>query len=196
MEKYYLYIVLTRTSTIISRLIRFFKKDDYTHAAISLDKKLKVMYSFARKAPYNPLIGGFMQERLDKGIYKLHRELPGKILEVEVSEEQYQKAKSLLEHFVDYRHLYGYNYMGLLHSLNRTAVCYDNRFLCSEFVYYILKESGIADLNKPRNLVRPQNLLALESRIVYEGNLKNLLPPERRTNTGLWGRLSALYEQI
>ena len=43
MEKYCIYIVLTRMNTTIARLIRIIKKDDFTHAAISLDKQLKYM---------------------------------------------------------------------------------------------------------------------------------------------------------
>jgi len=40
MEKFYVYVVLTRTNTVISRLIQLFKKDEFTHAAISLDRDL------------------------------------------------------------------------------------------------------------------------------------------------------------
>lgn len=195
MQKYHVYIVLTRTSTLISKLIQIFKKDNYTHAAISLDKKVNTMYSFARKAPYNPIIGGFMEEKLNKGLYKYHRILPGVIMEIEVSEEQYEKARELLEHFISHSEKYKYNYKGLYHSLNRTEVCYDDRFLCSEFVYYVLKESGIVDFHKPRNLVRPQNLLGIESKIIYEGNLKDLHPSPNKEH-GILGRLSAIYQQI
>lgn len=49
MEKFYVYVVLTRTNTVISRLIQLFKKDEFTHAAISLDRDLANMYSFGRK---------------------------------------------------------------------------------------------------------------------------------------------------
>ena len=49
MERFYLYIVLTRTNTVMSKLIQIFKNYEYTHAAISLDKGLNQMYSFGRR---------------------------------------------------------------------------------------------------------------------------------------------------
>lgn len=191
MQKYCFYIVLTRTSTVISRLIQFFKKDMYTHAAISLDKELNSMYGFGRKVAHNPVIGGFNQERIDKGLYKFQKTLPGVIMEVEVSKEQYERTKSLLGHFISNRNLYKYNYIGLFHSLFHKEVCYENRFLCSEFVYYILKESGVADLNIPRNLVRPQHLLHIPSKIIFQGNLKEV---KSSANTSTKGKLSKLSE--
>lgn len=172
MQKYNIYIVLTRTNTVLSRLIQYVKNDEYTHAAIALDKELKYMYGFGRKVFYNPIIGGFNHESLDKGLYKYQRVLPGVIMEIEVSQEQYQKARTLLSHFVSYCHLYSYNYKGLLNALLHKEACYDNSFLCSEFVYYILKESGITEFNISRNLVRPQDLLSIEGKIIYKGNLK------------------------
>ncbi len=50
--------------------------------------------------------------------------------------------------------------------------CCCNRFLCSEFVYHILKESNIVDFNIASNLVRPQSLLNVDNEIIYKGNLK------------------------
>lgn len=172
MEKYYLYIVLTRTNTVISRLIRVFKKDRFTHASLSLDKDLNQMYSFGRKHFYNPFVGRFRKENINEGIYKFCHELPGAIIEIEVTKEQYENVEELLFHFIKNKDLYKYNYMGLIHNIINKDQCSENRFLCSEFVYYILKESGVIDLHMPRNLVRPQSLLDIDGKVVYKDNLK------------------------
>lgn len=174
MEKCYLYIVLTRTNTVISRLIQFSKHDEYTHASISLDRELKHMYSFGRRTTYNPLIGRFRRENLNEGVYRLCRRLPGVIIELEVSKEQYEKVRTVLGEFISNSARYKYNYKGLLYSLLNKPMCCENRFLCSEFVYYVLKESGIVDLKVSRNLVRPQTLLNLKGRIIYVGDLKKM----------------------
>ncbi len=182
MKKYFLYIVLTRTNTVMSKAIQLVKKDEYTHAAIALDKKLKHMYSFGRKYTYFPFIGRFKQENFNTGIYKFNKSLPVIIIELEVSRQQHEKAKHLLDQFIANSRLYKYNYKGLLHCLlNKSASC-DHRFLCSEFVYYILKESGIVDFRIPRNLVRPQSLLNLEGRIVYQGTIRMYQRPQPKLN--------------
>jgi hypothetical protein len=183
MEKSYLYIVLTRTNTVISRFIQIFKNDEYTHASISLDKELNYMYSFARRNTYNPFVGRFKKEDINEGIYKFCDTLPGTIIEIEVSREQHERAKALLDHFISNSSLYKYNYKGLLDGLLNKPASSEYRFLCSEFVYHILKESGIADFRMSRNLVRPQNLINIEGRIVYEGNLKEIKARKSSWNT-------------
>lgn len=174
MEKRCLYIVLTRPNTIISKLIKIFKKDEYTHAAISFDLGLENMYSFARKYTYNPFIGIFKHESINIGLYKIHKVLPGLIMEVEVSKEQYENVQKLLDSFITKSNLYKYNYKGLFYGLFNKEACNDYRFLCSEFVYYLLKQSQIVDLKIPRNLVRPQSLLNIRNRVIFKGNLKEL----------------------
>lgn len=59
---------------------------------LALDRELTEMYSFARKYTYYPFLGRFKHERLDEGIYKLAKQLPGVVLELEVEAEQYEKA--------------------------------------------------------------------------------------------------------
>lgn len=174
MEKYYLYVVLTRTNTVISRLIQIIKHDEYTHAAISLDKNLDQMYSFGRRYTYYPFVGRFRKEEIDKGIYRISRSVPSVIIEVQVSKRQFEKAQEILENFISNSDRYKYNYLGLIHSLLQKSVCHDYRFLCSEFVYHILNESDIVDFQKSRNLVRPVNLLDIEGKIVYTGDLKSI----------------------
>lgn len=174
MEKHYLYIVLTRTNSTVSKLIGLFTKDEYTHAAISLDKDLNNMYSFARKYTFNPFIGRFKHENLNEGLYKFSKNLPGAIIEIEVSKEQYEKATQLVNNFIENSNKYKYNYIGLIHNLLNKEVCYENRFLCSEFVYHILNQSSILDFNMSRNLVKPATLLNSKGNMIFKGNLKEL----------------------
>lgn len=172
-----IYIVLTRTNTILSKFISFLKNDEYTHASISLEKSLNTMFSFGRKNVYNPLIGSFVKENLCEGVYGLHNNLHGLVIEINVTDEQYNKAEKLLNEFTCNSKSFKYNYIGLMYSLLNKEFYNDKKFLCSEFVYYILYTSKIADLKIPRNLVRPQNLLYLKGRVVYKGNLKNINRP-------------------
>lgn len=174
MEKKHLYVVLTRTNTVLSKLIHFVTNDEYTHAAISLDKNLCHMYSFGRKYIYNPFLGRFRHEDLNEGLYKLCKTLPGIIMELEISKEQYEKIEDLLETFILNSDYYKYNYKGLIYSMLNKPMQEDDTFLCSEFVYHLLRESGIADLNLSRNLVRPQSLMSIKSKIIYSGDLKSI----------------------
>lgn len=175
MDKQRIYIVLTRTTTLLSRLIGFIKNDEYTHASLSLNKNLETMYSFGRKYKYNPFVGRFVRENLNEGLFGLQKNLKGLVFELEVTQEQYIKIQDLLNDFIVHRNYYKYNYFGLIYSLLNLEACREDRFLCSEFVYYLLKECGIANLNKAPNLVRPQDLLNIEGRVVFKGNLKNNL---------------------
>lgn len=170
-----IYIVLTRTDTFLSKIISFIKNDEYTHASISLDESLDEMYSFGRKYTYNPFIGTFVRESFNKGIFGVHENLRGVVIEIPVTDRQYRAAKKALNKFILNRSSYSYNYLGLVCGLFNKEVFFERSFLCSEFVYHILNSSTIVDLNMHRSLVRPQNLLNLdEGAIIYEGNLKNI----------------------
>jgi hypothetical protein len=177
-EKAYLYIVLTRTNTVISHLIRLFTQDEYTHAALSLDSYLQEMYSFGRKHTHNPFLGRFKQERLEHGVYGLAKHLPGVILELEVSPENYAQAAELIDQFRLNHGKYKYNLRGLLYGLVNRPTTRTDRFLCSQFVYYILHESGVVDFHTPASLVRPVDFLEMEARIAYQGDLKKFATVE------------------
>ncbi|MFR7463045.1 MAG: tyrosine-type recombinase/integrase [Clostridia bacterium] len=53
-----IYIVLTHTGTTLSKIIKTYTKDEFSHVSIALDNKLQEMYSFGRLHPYNPFWGG------------------------------------------------------------------------------------------------------------------------------------------
>ena len=43
-----IYIILTHTGTMLSKIIKKYTKDEFSHVSIALDKELNRMYSFGR----------------------------------------------------------------------------------------------------------------------------------------------------
>ena len=68
-----LYITLTHTGTLLSRIIKVFTKDEFSHISIALDEELEEMYSFGRLHAYNPFWGGFVHDGIDTGTFKSFR---------------------------------------------------------------------------------------------------------------------------
>ena len=57
-----IYIILTYSGTVLSRIVKAYTGAEYSHVSIGLDENLTKMYSFGRLNPYNPFIGGFVHE--------------------------------------------------------------------------------------------------------------------------------------
>ncbi|WP_460703730.1 hypothetical protein [Myceligenerans halotolerans] len=165
------YVVLSRSTTVPARLIGALTRDRVTHAALALDPDLEYMFGFGRRGTRNALSGCFRRERLDDPLYERMGSLPGLVLEVSVTAVQHEAIRAQVEAFLLDGHRYRYNFAGLLdHVTGRTREdAY--RFFCSEFVYHVLYQAGVADLRVPRSQVRPMTLLSLPGRVVFDGDL-------------------------
>lgn len=67
------YILLSKTKTVPSNLIKLMTREPYCHTSLALDISLDEMYSFARKGVYNPFNSGFISENIEKGIFGKHK---------------------------------------------------------------------------------------------------------------------------
>lgn len=56
------YIVLTKTGIILSKIVHLIKRHQYTHVSISLNQKLDKMFSFERVDPCNLFVSGLVHE--------------------------------------------------------------------------------------------------------------------------------------
>jgi hypothetical protein len=130
------------------------------------------MFSFGRRWARNPFIGCFKHESLDDDFYSSHSFLPGAVIQFPVSDEQYAGIKSQLWDFLLDSHKFGYNYAGLIGNVVGKGYGSHRRFFCSEFVYHVLRENGVRDAYKPRYMIRPQDLLGLGGKLIFEGDLK------------------------
>ena len=109
-----IYIVLTHTGTTLSKIIKTYTKDEFSHVSIALDNKLQEMYSFGRLHPYNPFWGGFVHEYIDKGTYKRFYKTMARVYSYEVTEEQYEKLKNNIKQIEANKEDYKFNIVGLV----------------------------------------------------------------------------------
>jgi hypothetical protein len=174
------YIVLTDTGTIFTRLLKMYTKHSLNHASISFTKDLATTYSFGRKSHYNPFIGGFVKEDMSG---KLFEQATCAIYSCSVSESVYSQMLETVQQMEKEQHNYKYNFIGLFGILLNRRIDRENAYFCSEFVATILNKGGISFKNKPACLVKPYELIDYgQFRLVYEGKLKTYLLQKRNAS--------------
>ena len=168
MEK--VYIVLTHTGTILSRIIRLITGNEFTHSSIALDKDLEYMYSFGRLNPYNPFMGGFVHEGITLGTFKRFKLTKCSILELPVTKEQYFKMVYAIRNVEKQKEDYHFNVLGLFLVPFKKNRNLEKSFYCAEFVKYVLN-SGETNLNLPE-IIKPEDFKSIENaKSIYKGLL-------------------------
>ncbi len=166
-----IYIVLTHTGTILSRIIKSYTKDEFSHVSISLDETLENMYSFGRINPYNPFIGGFVHEYINKGTFKRFYNTKAKIYSLEVSDKQYEIIKNEIKFIELEKNKYKFNIAGLFAVGFSKKIGGENSFYCAEFVKYLFEKAKIGMILP--EIVRPENFNNRDELIeVYHGFLR------------------------
>lgn len=168
-----IYIVLSQTGTVFSRALKFVTGAKYNHVSISLSPTLEKMYSFGRLNPYNPFIGGFVEEGKHKGTFQRFKNTEVMVLELTVDEEKYAGIQSLINYFIQKKTKFHYNYWGIVLACFKKNFAPSNRFYCSQFVRAVLAWLDIENACELPDIVRPIDFLKLTNKkIVYSGLLQ------------------------
>lgn len=179
-----IYIVLTHTGTVLSRIIKMYTKDEFSHVSISLDEELKQMYSFGRLNPYNSLIGGFVHEYIDKGTFKRFFKTNAGVYSLEVTNEQYQGIRNSINDFEQNKEKYKFNIIGLFAAGFHKKISSEYSFYCAEFVKYVMEQAGIE--TKLPEAVKPEDFKKIENlEKVYSGLLRKYNISKRKDNIKL-----------
>lgn len=174
-----IYIVLTYTGTILSKIIKIYTKDEFAHVSIALDENLEQMYSFGRLNPYNPFWGGFIHEGIDKGTFKRFKKTKAAIYSLKIADEQYKKIQETIENVRKCEKPYKFNSIGLFAVALKMQINKEHSFYCAEFVKYVLEKSGI-ETNLPK-IIRPENFKYLEGlKLEYKGKLRKYSTEAKR----------------
>ncbi len=170
------YVVLSQTGTMFSRALKFFTHAEYNHASISLSPTLDKMYSFGRLNPYNPFIGGFVEEGKNIGTFKRFYKTTAMVLEFKVSVEKYKAIEYFIEYFKTHKKDFHYNYLGVLFACFRKHHTSSKRFYCSEFVKTCLETFNIENARELPKIIKPIDFLKLHNKnIIYTGFLQNYM---------------------
>lgn len=167
-----IYIILTYTGTILSKIIKLYTKAEYCHVSLSLDKRLNKMYSFGRLNPYNPFIGGFVHEGINRGTFKRFKNTTTEIYSIEVTNKQYNKIKQEIRKIEKNKHIYRFNRIGLFLAGVNYKYTKEKCFYCAEFVKHLIDVAEV-DLNLP-DIIKPIDFKEINnSEVLYTGVLKN-----------------------
>jgi hypothetical protein len=167
-----IFILLTDTETIFTRLIKSYTKKPYNHASIAFDAELMEVYSFGRKSAKNPFIGGFVREDIDSVIF---RQADCALYSLNITAAEFQKMYQYIQEIASEKEKYRYNFIGLFGVLFQKPIKRKNAFFCSQFVASVLKESKVIDFeDEELSLVKPSDLTHLANfELVFEGGLND-----------------------
>ncbi len=94
-----IYIILTKSDTVISNIIHKVTSDSYTHSAIGLDDDFSIVYSSSRKDGINLLPAGPCKENLRYGTYQRNPSIPCAVYQLEVSDDTYLQVIEEIRRF-------------------------------------------------------------------------------------------------
>lgn len=163
------FIVFSNTNTLLSRSIQQFTTYPYCHTSLAFDPELHEVYSFGRKRPANPFIGGFAKEDFTDPFFQ---QAGCEIYSCRVSNEQIKQMRQCIQAIEVAQHLYSYNFLGLFGVLFQKPIHRPNRFFCVQFVAAVLETGGLFLTEKPACLLKPEDLaISPGLRLIYRGTL-------------------------
>jgi len=168
-----IYLILSYSGSLPSRLIRKMTGDPYSHCSVSTDASLGVMYSFGRRRMNNPLNGGFVTEKPGTGIYEKFPDTICCVFRCDLSEQGYEAVENYLASMLMHREMWGYSFLGVFLAKFGITCSRKNRMYCSEFARRVLELSG-TNLNALPSVCRPCDFLKLGQLLpVYTGRLND-----------------------
>ena len=166
------YVLLTDTGTLFTKVIKCFTNAPYNHVSIVFDENLFEIYSFGRKSPRNPLIAGFIKEDVYDGTYRYFYNTRCLLLKIDVSHMEYNRIQKTVQQFYRNKDEYSYNLLGLVGVVMQYPINQKNKYFCSQFVAEVFERSGVRLWDLPPALVTPNHFLVHPRfHVVYEGRL-------------------------
>lgn len=167
-----IYIVVSQTGTVLSRILRIITRKEYNHASISFAEDLHIMYSFGRKNPYNPFWGGFVKESASFGTFKRFSNTKVIVLKLDINESTHKKMENSVNVMVNNPDNYKYNYLGLCLAAFKINLTKSNSYYCSEFIKDLLVRFNVEGADKLGKIVHPMHFLKIpDTQTVYKGKL-------------------------
>lgn len=191
-----IYLMFSRSNTLLSKAIYKKTKEDYTHVAISLDDTFDTFYAFGRRYPAFMLPAGFTKESPFNGLYEKNQDINIKIVSIEINESQYESISNHLSKMYDERFNYKYDILGVIFCNGNITLERKYHKFCSEFVSELLSSNGVINIFKSPKHIRPYELSKMKDfDLEFEGNVYELNRSYNNDNAN-YSYLSDIYEPV
>ena len=157
----YIYVLLTRSGTAYSHLIRALTGDEYTHVSLGLGNGVEELYSFSRKRARLPLPSPIMREDSDGTFLSRRPRTPCELYRAAVDDKQYDEIRKRVEGMYAEQERYHYSVIGA--ALCKLDIAHERscHYFCSQFVSEVLSDAGIIRIKKSPSLMRPSDFARL-----------------------------------
>ena len=172
-----LYVVFSSTPYRLGSFIRVMTRNEFNHVAISLESDLSELYSFARHYRNTPFYGGFVKETIAR--YRNRDRIARiKVCAIDLTEEQYARAKAHLSEMYRHSDEYLYNMLSAIILPLHRSIRLPNAYTCVEFVTYFLRLIGVSPKTDPARTYSIRNLeQLLDPATVYCGEFPHADSP-------------------
>lgn len=171
-----IYILLTRSDTVLSRIVHLFTAARYTHVSIAFDGELQTVYSSSRKNGRTLFPAGPCREYLEHGYWREHDQVPCVLYELQVDDRVYHAAQREVKRILSNQGKYHFNILGLLLCQMNIPFRRRHHFFCSQFVGQVLAWSGALPLPKDPSVIKPCDYMSMpELACRFQGRLCELL---------------------
>ena len=173
------YILLSRTNSVPSRLIHLCTNKQYTHVSIAIEPKTNKFCSYGRRRMHNVLVGGLVHEDISQGVFALYPNSPCQLFSLEVDDESYIKLKHLLNYYFKHYNKCKYNFKAFITMSLQKKQDLKFKMVCSQFVAKILRDSGACTLPKHPSLMQPSDFMLIDKlQPIYKGKIKDFHFPD------------------
>ncbi len=162
------YIVLSRSGTILARAIRAFTKKYYNHTSIAFDLSLEPFYSFGRRNPKHMFPAGFITEGVHSGFFKLHPTTKICVLKTQVSESDFEIIQERLQPFINEPLKYKYGVFQMPYMMFNKPYTPKTEYVCSVFVASLLRD--ILPFDRDYTMMYPEDFYQFNFEKIYEGD--------------------------
>lgn len=171
MERY-IYLILSSSSSLPAKIIKFAINNELNHTSLSLDSSLNKMFSFGRIKVNQPFNAGFVLEDKDKGFYQKFTDTKILLYRIPVDERTFNNVTDYLYECLYSKEELKYNYIGAILSKIKISVPRVNKYFCSEFTAGIIQENNVRDFKVNAHTCMPSDFLELDNiELLYEGML-------------------------
>lgn len=180
--KRYIYLILSSSSSLPAKIIKFSTQNEINHASLSLDSTLTKMFSFGRLKMNQPFNAGFVVENKNKGFYKKFTDTKILLYRLPVDEKTFRKVSDYLHRCAYEKENLRYNFIGAIFSRINRPVARKEKYFCSEFVAIVLKKFKVCKITKNVHTFQPYDFLEIDNKeLIYDGLLSKYIDTKGNT---------------